>query len=292
MAVLARRFGSLTLFCILGSACSPPPDSRLSIRGSDSEVNLVQRLAEAFMHRYPDTFISVTGGGSGVGIAALIDDACDIATSSRPMYPEERLLALRNQVKPKPHVFASDALTVIVHESNPLAALDFLTISQLFQGKIERWSELGGKDLRVVVYGRQASSGTYLWFRDQIVRGEYTDQARQMNGTAQIVEAVGRDPSAVGYVAVGYLQGQKSGVRAVPIRVADGQIVSPLDHRAVKSGRYPITRPLFQLTNGSPSPLADRFMRFEGEPENEELILDMGFFPPSTSQTAPQGPPS
>ena len=272
---------ALTLTLALVTACSEPVD-RIGIRGSDSEVNLVQRLAESFMARYPKAYVSVTGGGSGVGIAALIDGTCELATSSRPLHPEEKLLALRSGIRPHPHIFAQDALTVIVNDKNPIKIVELATVGALFRGEIKSWTALGGIDARVVPYGRQSSSGTYAWFRDHVVRGEYTPEARQMNGTAQIVEAVARDPGGIGYVAAGYLKAGGQGIHALSIG-SGAKTVSPLDDAAVASGRYPIVRPLFQFSNGLPEGLLADFLQFEQSSEAEEIIREMGFFPAESS---------
>ena len=263
------------------SACEPGRAQTLDIRGSDSEVNLVQRLAEAFMERHPAIFVSVSGGGSGVGIAALLDGTCDLANSSRRLRPEEHLVALRKGINPVEQVFAMDALTIIVHASNPIDSIDLKTLGALFRREIENWSELGGHDASVVTYGRQTSSGTYLWFREHVVRGPYDPAARQMNGTAQIVDAVARDPGGIGYVSAGYLHRGGRGVRALKVRSKlDAAAVDPLDSPAVLRGSYPLTRPLYHISSGRPQGGVAAFQAFERSAQGQAAILEMGFFPP------------
>lgn len=257
--------------------CSAASTPTVAIRGSDSELNLVERLAEAFMSEHPGVHVSVTGGGSGVGIAALIDGTCDLATSSRPLEPVEALLAFRAGVRPTPTVFARDAVTLIVHADNPVASLTLEEVSALFRGERTEWPQLGET---VTVYGRQSSSGTYVWFRDNVVDGPYTPDARQMSGTSQIVEAVARDPGGIGYVAVGYLKSGAAGVRAVPIETEAGTF-DPLDADAAR--RYPIVRPLLQYSDGPPEGAVADFLRFEASPRGATLIEKMGFLPPAES---------
>lgn len=288
-----RPTAIFALACALsGAGCArlgaSSAEARIDIRGSDSEVNLVQRLAEIFMGRNPEVFVSVTGGGSGVGIAALIDGTCDIANSSRRLHPEEKLLALRNGVDPHLTVFATDALTLVVHEDNPIEVLDIPTVGALYRGDIERWTEIGGPDARVVTYGRQSSSGTYAWFRENAVQGEYDPSTRQMTGTAQIVDAVARDPGGIGYVAVGYLKAGARGVKPLLVRRSPGsEPIDPLNDDAVLEGAYPISRPLYQITNGPPEGAVKDFIELERSPLGQKIIMSMGFFPPlRTASTA------
>lgn len=263
---------------MLGARAEREP-TELKIRGSDSEVNLVQRLGETFAHQNRDVSIAVTGGGSGVGIAALIDGTIDIANSSRALFPEEELLALRKNVEPVATLFATDALSIIVHPDNPIASLTMKELAAIYSGSISSWDILGGSG-RIVLYGRQSSSGTYMFFRDLVVGEDFSPKAREMNGNAQIAEAVSRDPGGIGYLAVGYLKGGGMHVRVVPIRSEeDATPVSPLDIASVRAGLYPIVRPLFQYTNGPPRGATLEFLRFELSPKGEDLIYEMGFYP-------------
>jgi phosphate transport system substrate-binding protein len=268
-----RALPLLPALLLLG--CSAGPEHVIDVRGSDSEVNLVTRLGEVFSEHREDVAVAVTGGGSGVGIAALLDGVADLANSSRALKPQEKLLALRKGVEPVETVFATDALTVIVHEKNPVESLTVEAIGAMFRGEVASWPH--GPE--VVGYGRQSSSGTYGFFRKAVVQGDYALEVREMSGNAQIVEGVAADPGGIGYVAVGYLKAGAEGVRAVPIEGDDGQVVSPLDAEAVKAGRYPIARPLYQITDGPPrGPIAE-FLRFELSPPGEAILVEMGFYP-------------
>jgi phosphate transport system substrate-binding protein len=249
------------------------------IRGSDSEVNLVQRIAEEFMKEHPGVHIAVTGGGSGTGIAALIEGTIDIANSSRSLEAHERLFAFRNDRDPVPTLFATDALSVIVHPKNPIRSLTVEQIGAMFRGDVTDWSAFGGKG-EVVPYGRQSSSGTYSFFRDQVLQSDFGNHVREMNGNAQIVEAVANDPNAVGYVAVGYLESARGRVNWLRVSPGPGKdAIDPTDFDRVMDGHYPIARPLYQFTDGQPTGATLDFFRYELSDEGALLSQEMGFYP-------------
>lgn len=254
-------------------------EESIQIKGSDSEVNVVQRIAEEYMKEHDGVKIAVTGGGSGTGIAALIEGTADIANSSRPLKAKEKLLASRNKVEPVATVFATDALSVIVNKDNPVEALTLEQLGAIFSGESKSWKDVGGEG-EVTAYGRQSSSGTYVFFRDAVVKGDYGESVREMNGNAQIVEAIAADAGGVGYVAVGYLKSDNDRIKAVPIvPEGGGDPVSPLDAEAVKQGKYPIARRLYQYTNGKPDGVLREFLLFETSARGQELATEMGFYP-------------
>lgn len=256
----------------------------IQVKGSDSEVNLVQKLAEEFMKRYPGVNISVTGGGSGTGIAALINKTTDIATSSRELTPKEEEAAKKAGILPFRVVFATDAISPIVHPDNPVSKLTLGQLSRIFRGQIKNWKEVGGANMNVSLYGRQSNSGTFIFFREFVVKGDYSSHMKMMNGNAQIVEAVKRDKGALGYVAVGYVVGEKGevkpGVKILSIaKDAQSEAYSPFLMENVMSGKYPISRPLNQyLTRKPVGPILD-FIKFELSPVGQEIVRKQGFFP-------------
>jgi phosphate transport system substrate-binding protein len=243
----------------------------------------VERLAEGFMDLRPDVAISVTGGGSGVGIASLLDGAIDLCTSSRDLEALERLLALRKGVEIVPTVFATDALSVIVHADNPIEALDLATLGAMYRGEIDTWpaASASAAPRSVVRYGRQSSSGTYEFFRKSVVAGDYDPDVRQMSGNAHVLDAVERDPAGIGYVAIGMVRASASRrVRALAIiDERSTSPVSPLDRAAVLRGDYPIARPLLQFTRGRPTGAVLDFLRFEVSDAGQTLAEEMGFYP-------------
>ena len=258
----------------------------LTIKGSDTMVNLVQRMVEVYLEHNPDIFISVTGGGSGTGLAALTNRKCDIVNSSRSIKKEEIDRARENGVEPVGVIIALDGFSIIVHGNNPLARLTVPQIAQIFRGEIKNWKELGGKDRPIVLYGRQSNSGTYIFFRDEILKADYAQSMMQLNGNAQIVEAVKRDVSGIGYVGVGYLKDTEA-VKIISVAVTpDADYFSPLDSSAVRSGQYPLSRPLFQYVHGVPSDQIKSFFVFELGENGQQLVEEEGYIAISATEKA------
>lgn len=265
-------------------ACSSGDFETIVVRGSDTEVNLALDLAETYMDQNEKVSIAVTGGGSGVGIAALINGKTDIANSSRAFKEEEAALALKRGVKVTPIIFAVDALVFIVH---PAIGVDSLTIDQvadIFSGRISNWQSLGGEEAPISIYGRQSNSGTFIYIQENILKGEYTTAMKQMNGTAQIIESVKNDPHAIGYTGIGYIinkAGQlMKGIKVLQIKENEkAPAVNPLNEEAIKGGDYVVTRPLFQYTDGVPEGAVKRFIQFELSEAGQAIVERNGYFP-------------
>jgi phosphate transport system substrate-binding protein len=256
----------------------------IQVKGSDSEVNLVQRLAEVFMKKNPDVNIAVTGGGSGTGIAALINKTTDIANSSRELNPKEEEAAKNVGLQPFRVIFATDGISVIVHPQNPINKLTLEQLGKIFKGEISNWKEIGGKDGKISLYGRQSNSGTYVFFREFILKADYSPHMKSMNGNAQIVEAIKKDKDGIGYVAVGYVVDPKGkvmpGIKVLNIaKDAQSEAYTPAKMDNVMSGKYPISRPLNQYLNGNPTGKLLNFIRFELSEEGQEIVRKEGFFP-------------
>ncbi|MCS6930480.1 MAG: phosphate ABC transporter substrate-binding protein [Saprospiraceae bacterium] len=257
----------------------------ITIRGSDTEVNLVFQLAEAYMAQDSAVSISITGGGSGVGIAALLNGKTDVANSSRALTEKELALAHRRGISIVAHVFAADALVIIVHPSTGVDSLTLDQLSRIYAGDIQDWAEVGGRPGRISLYGRQSNSGTFVYFRERVVGRDFSPALKQMNGTAQIVESVMRDPRGIGYVGLGYVAKAdgtvRSGVRIVRLKADARQPASsPLDQEALRTGRYPLVRPLYQFTDGYPKGKLKAFLEFEASHKGEQIILANGYLPP------------
>ncbi len=256
----------------------------IQVKGSDTEVNLVQSLAENFMSKYPEVSIAVTGGGSGTGIAAIINQQTDIANSSRSMRPEELQQARDRGVEPVAIIFAVDGLALITNEAIQIPKLTIGQISSIYRGEIVNWKDVGGPDLPIALYGRQSNSGTFIYFRDHVVGADYSPRMRNMNGTAQIVEGVRQDRAGIGYVGIGYIVDHEGNV-ARGIRVVDvardqaSPAVSPLDPENVRSSLYPISRPLYQYTNGIPEGDTYKFILWELSPEGQAVVARSGYYP-------------
>jgi phosphate transport system substrate-binding protein len=236
------------------------------------------------MKKHPDANIAVTGGGSGTGIAALINKTTDIANSSRDLSPKEGEEARKEGIQPFRVVFATDGISVIVHPQNPMSKLTLEQLGKVFKGEISNWKETGGKEAKISLYGRQSNSGTYVFFREFVVKADYSPHMRSMNGNAQIVEAIKKDKDGIGYVAVGYVVDEKGtimpGIKILNIaKDAQSEAYSPAKMENVMSGKYPISRPLNQYLNGKPTGKLLNFIRFELSKEGQEIVRKEGFFP-------------
>ena len=268
----------------LCASCSSSSIETIVIRGSDTEVNLVLSLAEIYMERHPATSIAVTGGGSGTGIAALLNGKTDIANSSRDFKSAEKKLARDRAVEVIPIIFAVDALCFIVHESLPIDSLSLSQIRSIYRGTVDNWATLGGPDLPISLYGRQANSGTYTFIQTEILRGDYVGSMKQMNGSSQIVEGIRHDPAGIGYVGIGYVSEQEGkiveGVKVISVKdEQQPSAISPVERANILSGDYPVTRPLYQFVNGSPSGLLKHFLLYELSSEGQAIIGESGYFP-------------
>ena len=264
----------LLLLVACGTDSTARPASReIVIKGSDTLLQMVANLAEAFSER-EDHHISVTGGGSGTGIAALLNGEADIADSSRAMKAEEWELARSEGMEPVEVLLGRDMLSVVVHRSNPVSSLSLEEVSSIYKGETTSWT--AGP---ITLYGRQSTSGTYIFFQEEVVKGEYSPKMRNMEGTQAILDAVRQDSSGIGYVGVGYLTPNNlQGIKVLGI-VHDGETYSPLNSAHV--AEYPISRPLFQYLGRKPeqgSPLR-QFVLFELSEEGQRVVKESGYFP-------------
>ncbi len=261
-----------------GEEAAPEPAS-ITLGGSDSEVNVVARLAEEYMNDNPHVSIAVTGGGSGVGISSLIDGDIDVANSSRPMKDTEED-ALRDNHGKEPYAvrFAVDGVAVLVNDVNPVEELTVDQVGAIYRGEITNWSEVGGDDREITLYGRQSTSGTYVFFMELVVQGEYSERKRNMAGTSEIVEAVIGDIGGIGYAAIGYAD--ESGVKALDIAADEGsEAYDPTVLENVTSGNYPLTRPLYQYMAGKPEGALLDYLLFEVSDAGQRIVLEEGFYP-------------
>jgi len=256
-----------------------PEAASIMIAGSDSEVNLVTRLAEEYMIVNPHVAIAVTGGGSGVGISSLIDGGIDIANSSRPMKEAEEADLKEKQGQDTHAVrFAVDGVAVVVNKDNPVAELTVDQIGAIYRGEIANWSEVGGEDLAITLYGRQSTSGTYVFFMEKVVQADYSPEMRNLAGTSDIVEAVTNDLGGIGYAAIGYAT--KDGIKAVLVAADEAsEAFDPTILENVTSGDYPLTRPLYQFVIGKPSGAILDFLLYEVSEAGQQLVLNEGFYP-------------
>lgn len=286
LAAVAVMLSSMALGCT-----SPHTESGLGevvIKGSDTMVQMVSNLAEGYMEKYPDRKVAVTSGGSGTGIAALINGEVDIADASRLMKDSEIEQARAKGVEPVRFIIARDALSVIVNPNNPVDALTIGQISDIYTGNITNWKEVGGPDMKITLYGRQSTSGTYAYFLEEVVNQrllgkrlnrEYSPKMLNMEGNTAIVDAVARDVSGIGYVGVGYLRDDVKPVRVA--KTSSDEYVSP-SLESISTGDYPVSRTLNQYTAGLPKK-GDKvyeFIKYELSPEGQRIVEQSGFLPP------------
>ena len=275
-------FTALLVTILAGSTSS---QDFIQIKGSDTLINLVQRLSEVYMEKYPNNAIAITGGGSGVGIASLIANRVQIANASRPMKAKEYTAAKENGVVAYEIVIGIDGLSVIINADNPIKSLSVEQIGKIFKGQTTNWKEVGGPDKAISLYGRQANSGTFVFFQEHVLgKKEYSPKMKRMNGNAQIVEGVLADKTGIGYVGVGYIFDDKGHVRngltvLDVARDANSDAVTPLVAENVKSGKYPIARALYQYTNGKPKGSVKDFIAFELSAEGQKIVEEMSFYP-------------
>jgi phosphate transport system substrate-binding protein len=258
----------------------------IQVKGSDTLVNLVQILSEEYMAKNPRTPIAVLGGGSGTGITALINGTCDVCDASRDWKQKELDQAWEKGIRPRLFAIAIDGLSIVVNEKNPLTQLAMSQVGAIYRGEIKNWKGVGGPDLKISLYGRQSNSGTYVFLQEHVMGNKpYSTDMKEMNGNAQIVEGVLADEAAIGYCGVGYVFDKTTGKPMKGLRVlniskdVNGEAFSPVDKAAVDAGTYPISRPLWQATNGVPRADVAAFIQWELGPEGQKIVEREGFYP-------------
>ncbi len=264
----------LTLACLILTlmvSISQAGEGQLVVQGSTTVLPIAQAAAEVFMQNNSQANISVRGGGSGNGIAALIEGTCDIADASRPMKVKEILLCQKKGISPVPHIVAMDGIAVIVHTSNPVQGLNIEEIKDIYTGKITNWKELGGKDLKIVVVSRDSSSGTFETFETIVLKGKKVIPESLAQASNQTVATViSTTKGAIGYVGLGYISNT---VKALQV---NGVIP---EQETVVSGKYPISRPLYMYTDGAPQGVAKDFLEFICSEEGQKIVEEQGFVP-------------
>jgi phosphate transport system substrate-binding protein len=249
----------------------------VTVKGSDTMVILAQRWAEEFMRRNPGQKVQVTGGGSGVGISSLINGTTDIASSSRPMKEPERQ-KLRDRYSTLGHetAVARDGLAVYVHESSPVSELTIEQLRSIYLGDVANWKQVGGPDAPIVLYSRENSSGTYVFFKDHVLKGQdFSARAQTLPGTAAVVNAVAKEKFGIGYGGAAYAKG----VKEVKLRAAPGAPALAPTPEDVKTGRYPLSRDLYLYTRNRPSGDERAFIDFCLSPEGQAIVTKVGYYP-------------
>lgn len=248
----------------------------LSIKGSDTMVILGQRLAEEYMAKHQGTVVQVNGGGSGTGIAALINGTVDLAQSSRPMKDDEKQKVKESRGADVVEVaVALDALGVFVSSENPIQQLTIPQVRDIFTGKTKNWNEVGGPNATIVLYGRESSSGTYDYFREHVLeKGDFSPRVQTLQGTAAIINAVGSDKNGIGYGGIAYAKN----VRALSISTEGGQPIAPSE-ATVADNTYPLSRKLFFYHAANAPERVTKFVQWSLTPEAQALVTQVGYFP-------------
>lgn len=249
----------------------------ITVKGSDTMVIMAQRWAEAYMNAHPDISIQVTGGGSGTGISALINGTTDICDASRPMKASEReslksrYSSLGVEVKS-----AKDGLAVYLNETNPVSDLSLDQLKAIYTGETTNWKDVGGPDAKIIVYGRENNSGTYVFFRDNVLKGkDYTSTMQSLPGTAAVVNAVAKDKFGIGYGGCAY----GKGIKFAQVKKDAGSPGAVPNAETVKNGSYPLSRYLYMYLRSRPSGEIKKYIDWILSPEGQDIVTKVGYFP-------------
>lgn len=279
MAMMAAAtVSTLTLLFSLGGCGGGNRPRATTIKGSDTMVILGQKWAEVYMQTHPGKVLQVTGGGSGTGIAALINGTTTICQSSRSMKNEERQqIQTKFGEAPEEYAVAKDGVTVYVHNENPITALTVDQIRGIYTGAITNWSQVGGTDRPIVVYSRENNSGTYVFFKEHILGGaDFMPGAQTLPGTSAVADAVSKDPGGIGYG--GYAYG--GGIKHVSVAADSASAPVEPNEANVKSGLYPLARNLFWYTRGGPpAPETKELIDWVLSDAGQEVVKGVGYFP-------------
>jgi phosphate transport system substrate-binding protein len=249
---------------------------KITVKGSDTMVILAQKWAEVYMKKNPGTVIQVTGGGSGVGITALINGSTDIANSSRPLKPAEvEKIKARYSTLGVEIPCAKDGISIYLNKSNGVDELTIKQLSDIYSGKITNWKQLGGPDANIKLYGRESSSGTYVYFKDNVVKTDFATSCQSLPGTAAIVNAVKKDKFGIGYGGAAYAEG----VKDCKVKKDDKSPAYAPTAETIKNRTYPISRYLYMYLKSRPTGALKSYIDWILSPEGQKVIVEVGYFP-------------
>jgi phosphate transport system substrate-binding protein len=277
---MTKKFLLLTLtlstFFLFG--CPAPAEHQtITIKGSDTLLQVGQHWAEVYMKAHPDITIQVTGGGSGTGIAALIDGTTDICQASRSMTQEEKdKLKTNKNVEAVETPVALDALAIYVNKENSITSLSLEQARKIFLAEITDWKDVGGKPGKIVLYGRENSSGTYVYFQEHVLaKKDFPPTYQALPGTGAVVDAVAKDKGGIGYGGIGYAKDIKT------LNIAKDASTPPIEPSManVLNNTYPISRQLFWYTAGAPQGSVKALVDWVLGPEGQKMVSEKGFYP-------------
>jgi phosphate transport system substrate-binding protein len=266
-----------------GAAAQAGAAAYIQNKGSDTIVNLALAWAERYQQEHPEVRISVTGGGTGTGIASLINGTVDIANASRAIKKEEVNEAKQKGIDPQEHVIARDAIAVIVNPNNPLQKLTLEQVSEIYRGDIDNWKEVGGDDRPIVRVSRETNSGTHVYFLESVIRlgkkdskAIFSEDTLLLPSSEGIISEVGDNPNAIGYDGLGYVTPQ---VKVLSIaKTPDGSYMQP-SAETVNAGTYPISRDLYMYTGKNPNAAIQAYLDWILTPEAQKIVVELGFVP-------------
>ena len=286
---------ALLLVMLLGTACGAgaAPSAQASTggsgraiqnKGSDTLVNLALAWAERYRTLHPDIAIAVTGGGTGTGVAALINNTVDIANASRHMKEDEIAAAEANGIKPVEFTVAIDALAIIVNPANPVSQLTIEQLADIYTGRITNWKEVGGNDAPIILLSRETNSGTHVYFLEEVVRkGDkankdiFAPQTLLMPSSVGITSELRRNPNAIGYDGFGYVDPAHEKLVAIAVDATAPYVTPSVETGA--DGSYPISRGLFMYTAGEPTGAIRDYLDWILGPEGQTIVAELGFVP-------------
>ncbi len=279
-----KKMTSLALLLMLGVApfltsCGPSKEAAyVNIKGSDTIVHVASSIAESYMDDNPDSSVSVTGGGTGTGIAALLNGTADIANASRRIKSKETNLATKKGIEIKETAVARDGIVIIVNPKNPVDELTMDQLSNIYRGKVKSWKEVGGHDSSFNLLSRESSSGTYSFIQKTVLgKKDFAKTAKLMPATSSIITEVASSKDAIGYVGLGYVHEAKNKVKVVKVKAdKNAKSVLPTDE-TVKSGEYPISRPLYMYYDTNAHAAAKDFLKYVLSEKGQEVVKREGF---------------
>lgn len=264
--------------CAKQSGQDQDEERYVTIKGSDTMVHLVSNWAESFMRHSPGTEVSVTGGGSGTGIAALLNGTTDICAASREIRAKESKLAVQKGIQPNEIVVARDGIAVVVNPDNPVGELTTEQLSRIFTGRSRRWSAVGGPDEEIIVLSRESSSGTYVFFQQHVLnKQDFMQGAKLLPATSAIIQAVSTDRWAIGYVGLGYAVGAEDRVKIIAVKADDPSPAVVPSAETIRSAQYPIAWPLYLYVNGQPRGTVKQFVDFCLSGDGQEIVEQTGY---------------
>jgi len=275
---MKRIITTLTVAVAMMASVLSTHAGNITVKGSDTLVILAQKWAEVYMGKHPEVKIQVTGGGSGIGFAALQNGQTDIADASRPIKSSEIANCIKAfNKKPREYKVAKDGLSIYVNPENPINEISLDQLEQIFTGKVKNWKEVGGKDLPITVVSRENSSGTYEFFKDKVLKGQdFVASAQTMAGTAAVLQSVEHEPKAIGYGGAAYGHGAK----ALKVRKTPDSPAIEATEESVLSETYPISRFLYNYLD----PAKDQgeiaaYLNWIRSDEGQKIVKEVGYYP-------------